>query len=82
MTLAVTLGERESAHAGRRIFEVNAPAFQVASLIGAIAGAVAVLVLTVLLWRGKRARVELKELKAQPKTSSEPPAAKPSSPTE
>ena len=82
MTLAVTIGGRSSAHAGRRIFDVNAPGFQWASLIGVIVGAFVVLIFTVILWRGRRARTELKELKAQPKPKPASSATKPPEPTE
>ena len=38
MTLAVTIGTGKSSHAGRRIFDVNAPGFQWATLIGVVVG--------------------------------------------
>ena len=45
LTLAVVLGTSNAAHAGERIFDVEAPGFRAATAIGAVAGAVVALVL-------------------------------------
>lgn len=57
MTLGVVLGNGNGAHAGERIFDVEAPAFRGATLAGSLSGAVcaiAVIVLFALL--GRRGR--------------------------
>ena len=57
MTLSVVLGNGNGAHAGERIFDVEAPAFRGASLAGSLSGAacaIGVLVLFALL--GRRGR--------------------------
>lgn len=65
MTLAVTIGNGKAAHAGRRIFDVTAPGFQWASLMGVISAAVLVLLLLFVLWRSRRNKREIADLRHQ-----------------
>jgi hypothetical protein len=65
LTLSVVLGTSNAAHAGERIFDVEAPGFRAASAIGAVAGALVALGLvgaSILLSRRRR---QLKELRGQ-----------------
>lgn len=65
MTLAVTIGNGKAAHAGRRIFDVTAPGFQWASLIGVVSAAVLVLLLLFVLWRSRRNKHKITDLRHQ-----------------
>ncbi|HPU13770.1 MAG TPA: hypothetical protein PLQ19_08250 [Aeromicrobium sp.] len=64
LTLWVVLGTTASAHAGERIFDVEAPGFRWASLIGATLGVVAALVLAGILASSRRRKTELSNLKS------------------
>ncbi len=61
LTLSIALGSSNGAHAGERVLDVDAPGFRTASLVAAIAGFVAAVVLVVLvqMWRsrGKKMKV-------------------------
>jgi hypothetical protein len=63
LTLSVVLGTSNAAHAGERIFDVEAPGFRAASAIGAVAGALVALGLvgaSIVLSRRRRQLTELK----------------------
>ncbi|OFI38809.1 hypothetical protein BIU82_17245 [Arthrobacter sp. SW1] len=55
LTLAIALGSDNAAHAGQRVLDVDAPGFRTSTLISAIAGFAAAVLLVVLigLWRGR-----------------------------
>ncbi|MGH3475119.1 MAG: hypothetical protein ACRDOT_09435 [Aeromicrobium sp.] len=65
LTLAVVLGTSNAAHAGERIFDVEAPGFRAATAIGAAAGAVVALALVGAGMRLARRRREVRDLKGQ-----------------
>ena len=65
LTLAVVLGTSNAAHAGERIFDVEAPGFRAATAIGAAAGAVVALALVGASMRLARRRREVKELRGK-----------------
>ena len=65
LTLAVVLGNSNAAHAGERIFDVEAPGFRAATAIGAAAGVLVALALVGASMRLSRRRREVKELKGQ-----------------
>jgi hypothetical protein len=65
LTLSVVLGTSNAAHAGERIFDVDAPGFRAASAIGAVAAAVVALVLVGTSMRLSRRRREVRDLKGQ-----------------
>jgi hypothetical protein len=56
MTLAIVLGRSNAAHAGERIFDVEAPSFRAASLVGAVLAAACALFVAYLLASRRRAR--------------------------
>jgi glucan phosphoethanolaminetransferase (alkaline phosphatase superfamily) len=56
MTLAIVLGRSDAAHAGERIFDVEAPAFRNASLAGALLAVAAALFVAYLIASRRRAR--------------------------
>ena len=55
LTLSIALGSGGGAHAGERVLDVDAPGFRTASLVAAIAGFVAAVLLVVFiqLWRSR-----------------------------
>lgn len=63
MTLAVTIGSGKSSHAGRRIFDVNAPGFQWATAIGVGVGACAFFFVAFLMWRSRSNKIKLAEMR-------------------
>ncbi len=65
LTLSVVLGTSKAAHAGERIMDVDAPNFRVATLIGAIVGAVLAMVLTGLSLRMKHRKHQVERLKGE-----------------
>lgn len=65
LTLSVVAGNSNAAHAGERIMDVDAPGFRAATLIGAIAGAVLVVVITAASIRLKRRKDEIKRLRGE-----------------
>ena len=65
LTLAVVLGTSNAAHAGERIFDVEAPGFRAATAIGAVAGAVVALVIVGAGMRLAGRRREVRELKGR-----------------
>ena len=60
-----SLGNSKAAHAGERIFDVDAPGFRAATAFGAIGGAVAALLLVGASMRLSRRRRQVKDLKGQ-----------------
>lgn len=65
LTLSVVAGNSNAAHAGERIFDVDAPGFRAATLIGVIAGAVVAIAATALNMRLKRRKAEVGRLKGE-----------------
>ncbi len=65
LTLAVVAGNSKAAHAGERIFDVDAPGFRAATAFGAVGGAVAALLLVGASMRLSRRRRQVKDLKGQ-----------------
>lgn len=63
LTLSVVAGNSKAAHAGERIFDVEAPGFRAATLIGVIVGAVLAVVITGASMRLKARRNEVKRLR-------------------
>jgi HAMP domain-containing protein len=79
MTLAIVLGRGDAAHAGERIFDVEAPSFRTASLVGVLLAAACVLFVAYLLASRRRARsnarrAELELLEAAAATPAGPKA--------
>jgi hypothetical protein len=65
LTLAVVLGNSKAAHAGERIFDVEAPGFRNATAIGAVAGFVVTLALVGASMRLAGRRREVQDLKGR-----------------
>jgi hypothetical protein len=65
ITLGIVLGTNNAAHAAERTFDVEAPGFRGATLAGAVVGALAAVAAWVLLWRGRRRKRQVRELKAE-----------------
>ncbi len=65
MTLSVVIGNSSAAHAGERIFDVDAPGFRVATAMGSATGVVLTIVLVAAGLRLSRRRRQVKELKGK-----------------
>ncbi|MET0448703.1 MAG: hypothetical protein ABW004_09860 [Aeromicrobium sp.] len=65
LTLSVVAGNSNAAHAGERIFDVEAPGFRAATLIGVVVGALLALGITVAQMRLKARRTEVKRLRGE-----------------
>lgn len=65
LTLSVVAGNSKAAHAGERIFDVEAPGFRAGTLIGVIAGAVLAVVITGASMQMKRRKNEVKRLRGE-----------------
>jgi hypothetical protein len=65
LTLSVVAGNSNAAHAGERIFDVDAPGFRAATLIGVIVGAILALGVTAAGMRLKGRRNEVKRLRGE-----------------
>jgi hypothetical protein len=65
LTLAVVAGNNKAAHAGERIFDVDAPGFRAATAFGAVGGAVVALILVGASMRLARRRRQVRDLKGQ-----------------
>lgn len=65
LTLSVVAGNSNAAHAGERIFDVDAPGFRAATLVGVVAGAVVAIAATALSMRLKRRKAEVERLKGE-----------------
>jgi hypothetical protein len=80
LTLGIVLGSGHGAHAGDRTLDVDAPGFRGASLGGAIAAVVALVLWWYLRYSRRRAQHELSELRAELKereaaAEAQPPPA-------
>jgi uncharacterized membrane protein (DUF485 family) len=65
LTLSVVAGNSNAAHAGERIFDVDAPGFRAATLIGVIVGALLALGITAADIRLKGRKKEVKRLRGE-----------------
>jgi hypothetical protein len=65
LTLAVVAGDSKAAHAGERIFDVEAPGFRAGTLGGVIGGAVLALVITAAGMQMKHRKNEVKRLRGE-----------------
>ena len=65
LTLSVVAGDSKAAHAGERIFDVEAPGFRAGTLGGVIAGALLALIITVTGMQLKRRKNEVKRLRGE-----------------
>ena len=65
LTLAVVAGDSKAAHAGERIFDVEAPGFRAGTLSGVIAGALLALIITGTSMQLKRRKNEVKRLRGE-----------------
>ncbi len=69
-TLGIVLGNGNAAHAGERIFDVDAPAFRTASLVGAVVGALVAVLWWVLMATRRRNKRRIAELEARVREQS------------
>src|SRR4051794_15757824 len=65
LTLSVVAGNSKAAHAGERIFDVDAPNFRAGTLIGVIVGVLGAVVLSMMGIVAKRRKDQVKKLKGQ-----------------
>lgn len=65
ITLFVVLGTNAAAHAAERTFDVAAPGFRGATLVGALVGAVSAIGIWYLAWFLRRRRRQVEELRAR-----------------
>jgi hypothetical protein len=65
LTLGIVLGRGDAAHAGERTFDVEAPGFRGATLIGAVAGVAALVALAAMLRSRRRARERVDTLEEE-----------------
>lgn len=65
LTLAVVAGDSKAAHAGERIFDVEAPGFRAGTLIGVIAGALLALVITATSMQMKHRKSQVRRLRGE-----------------
>ncbi|WP_332663053.1 hypothetical protein [Aeromicrobium sp.] len=65
LTLAVVAGDSKAAHAGERIFDVEAPGFRAGTLIGVISGALLALIITATTMQMKRRKKQVKRLRVE-----------------
>jgi len=65
LTLSVVAGNSKAAHAGERIFDVEAPGFRAGTLSGVIAGAVLALIITGTSMQMRHRRKEVKRLRGE-----------------
>ncbi|MBA0049248.1 permease [Mycobacteroides sp. LB1] len=75
MTLTIVLGTSNSAHAGERVLDVEAPGFRGATVIGAIIALVIVLVVSFFTVRKRYRRVKTEKQQAREAAAAERPAA-------
>lgn len=75
MTLTIVLGTSNSAHAGERVLDVEAPGFRGATAIGAVVALLIVLLVTFFVVRNWRRRVKTeKQLTREAAAAAETPA--------
>ena len=65
LTLSVVAGNSKAAHAGERIFDVEAPGFRAGTLSGVIAGVVLALIITGTSMRMKQRKHQVKRLRGE-----------------
>lgn len=65
LTLSVVAGNSNAAHAGERIFDVEAPGFRAATLIGVVVGALLAIAITAAGMRLRGRRNEVKRLRGE-----------------
>jgi hypothetical protein len=65
LTLSVVAGNSKAAHAGERIFDVDAPNFRAGTLIGVVVGAAVAVMLSGASIVAKRRKEQVKKLKGQ-----------------
>ncbi len=65
ITLMIVIGSGNAAHAGERTMDVDAPGFRGATLVGAVAAAVFVVVLWMMLFGRRRRQRELAALRSE-----------------
>lgn len=65
LTLSVVAGNSSAAHAGERIFDVDAPGFRAATLIGVIVGAALAFGITFAAMRLRKRKEEVKRLRGE-----------------
>jgi len=65
LTLSVVAGNSKAAHAGERIFDVEAPGFRAGTLSGVIAGAVLALIITGTSMQMRHRKKEVKRLRGE-----------------
>ncbi len=65
LTLSVVLGTSNAAHAGERIFDVDAPGFRVATAIGSVAAGVVALAILAISLRLSGRRRQVRDLKGR-----------------
>lgn len=65
LTLGVVLGSGNGAHAGQRIFDVDAPGFRASTLWGAIIGLLVAVAIAFFIWRFRRRGTELKRARGR-----------------
>ncbi|KQV75241.1 hypothetical protein ASC61_09635 [Aeromicrobium sp. Root344] len=65
LTLSVVAGNSKAAHAGERIFDVEAPGFRAGTLSGVIAGAVLALIVTGTSMQMRHRKKEVKRLRGE-----------------
>ena len=80
LTLGIVLGSGNAAHAGERTLDVDAPGFRGASLGGALAAVAALVLWEYLRFSRRRARDELRELRAELKEREQAARAQPPPP--
>lgn len=74
LTLGIVVGSGNAAHAGERTMDVDAPGFRGATLVGAVIGALLVLVYWVLMAGRRRRKRQIEELRAELRKRDDPPA--------
>jgi uncharacterized membrane protein (DUF485 family) len=65
LTLSVVAGDSKAAHAGERIFDVEAPGFRAGTLGGVVGGAVLAIIITGTSMQMKRRKNEVKRLRGE-----------------
>ncbi|MUM17967.1 permease [Mycobacterium sp. CBMA271] len=74
MTLTIVLGTSDSAHAGERVLDVEAPGFRGATAIGAIVALLIVLVVVYVVVRNRRRRAKAEKQRVREAAVAQDPA--------